>query len=104
MGTDIKLFELEGDLEENIGHGDVEVDHTGPIFALIWFQHVSTRFKNLERRCQLLARGVHSGVVGGNGRSPPPGPGSCTQPGKTEAEGPKGCRHVPIFGPPYLSL
>lgn len=37
-------------------------------------------------RCQLLARGVHSGVVGGNGRSPPPGPGSCTQPGKTEEQ------------------
>jgi hypothetical protein len=28
LGTDIKLFELEGDLEENIGNGDVEVDHT----------------------------------------------------------------------------
>jgi len=34
-------------------------------------------------RCQLLARGVRSGVVGGSGRALPPGPGSCTQHGKT---------------------
>eukprot|EP00438_Fugacium_kawagutii_P012779 Skav223623 [mRNA] locus=scaffold3504:38432:54844:- [translate_table: standard] len=32
-------------------------------------------------RCQLLSRGVHSGVVGGSGRAAPPGPGSCAQKG-----------------------
>ena len=35
-------------------------------------------------RCQLLTRGVPSGVVGGPGRGSPPGPGSCTQHGKTQ--------------------
>jgi len=35
-------------------------------------------------RCQLLSRGVPSGVVGGPGRGSPPGPGSCTQQGKRQ--------------------
>lgn len=30
-------------------------------------------------RCRLLERGVRSGVVGGEARSLPPGPGSCSQ-------------------------
>ena len=81
---------LDRDLEQNIESGsDIEVDLTIldlEFLKLIWFQHVSTIC--LNGRCQLLARGVHSGVVGGNGRSLPPGPGSCTQPGKTEAGGP----------------
>ncbi|CAJ1457286.1 unnamed protein product [Effrenium voratum] len=38
-------------------------------------------------RCQLLARGVHSGVVGGQGRDAPPGPGSCVQKPKVLAQG-----------------
>merc|ERR1711981_1419237 len=30
-------------------------------------------------RCLLLQRGVRSGLVSGNGREVPPGPGSCSQ-------------------------
>lgn len=37
-------------------------------------------------RCLLLQRGVRSGLVTGNGRSAPPGPGSCSQAGPTSAE------------------
>jgi len=36
-------------------------------------------------RCLLLQRGVRSGLVGGTGRAPPPGPGSCLQAAKTTA-------------------
>ncbi|CAK9001335.1 unnamed protein product [Durusdinium trenchii] len=36
-------------------------------------------------RCRLLSRGVHTGIVGGSGRGTPPGPGSCTQQGTSEA-------------------
>ena len=96
LGTDIKLFELGSEwfgpehwkwISRLVDEVDLTIlEYTWPgIFELSFnmFQHVSTV---LNRRCQLLARGVHSGVVGGNGRSAPPGPGACTQPGKTEAE------------------
>eukprot|EP00930_Biecheleria_cincta_P032184 TRINITY_DN22339_c0_g1_i1.p1 TRINITY_DN22339_c0_g1~~TRINITY_DN22339_c0_g1_i1.p1 ORF type:complete len:532 (+),score=87.01 TRINITY_DN22339_c0_g1_i1:94-1689(+) len=35
-------------------------------------------------RCLLLHRDVRSGLVGGNGRVPPPGPGGCSQAGKAD--------------------
>lgn len=37
-------------------------------------------------RCLLLQRGVRSGLVGGTGRAPPPGPGGCSQAGKMTVE------------------
>mmetsp|Transcript_63827 Transcript_63827/g.149888 ORF Transcript_63827/g.149888 Transcript_63827/m.149888 type:complete len:515 (-) Transcript_63827:66-1610(-) len=40
----------------------------------------------LAFRCRLLSRGVHTGLVGGSGRAPPPNPGSCTQEGQAEAQ------------------
>ena len=47
LGTDIKLFELERNLEENIGNGDVEVDLT--ILDPFCTHLVSTRFNTFQQ-------------------------------------------------------
>mmetsp|Transcript_41159 Transcript_41159/g.96633 ORF Transcript_41159/g.96633 Transcript_41159/m.96633 type:complete len:537 (+) Transcript_41159:65-1675(+) len=46
----------------------------------------AARLRMQAFRCWLLHRGVRSGLVGGSGRAPPPGPGACDQAGKAETE------------------
>lgn len=44
----------------------------------------AARSRLQDFRCLLLQRGVRSGLVGGTGRAAPPGPGGCSQAGKTD--------------------